>query len=148
MPRTADNPRPLGSERSTHGLLVAVRPSFLPERSNKDRGVFVFAYHITITNTSDTPARLMARHWIIVDANAKKHVVRGEGVVGQQPRLLPGQSFEYASFCPLPTHWGTMEGAFRFQRDDGSHFNAQVARFYLAAPPDPAPPGPASPAPG
>ena len=74
---------------------------------------------------------LRRRHWTIVDGDGEKHEVEGEGVVGQQPALAPGERFEYQSFTPLMTHWGTMEGMFTFERDDASNFDARIARFFL-----------------
>ena len=126
----------LGSDATTDGIRVEVSPSFMPEHSRPDEREFVFAYRIRITNLGDQPAQLMSRRWLIVDAGGNRHIVEGPGVVGQQPRLEPGQSFEYSSYCPLKTAWGTMEGTFHLRRDDSTTFDARVARFYLAAPSD------------
>jgi ApaG protein len=91
---------------------------------------------VKITNEGEAPIRLISRYWLIVDAQGRSHEVRGEGVVGQQPRIMPGESHEYSSYCPLPTMWGTMEGRYQMRRDDGTTFDATVARFYLVAPRD------------
>lgn len=116
------------------GLRVVVRPEYLPEHSDTDALRFVFGYHIHIENRGAEPATLISRHWIIVDGDGDRHEVEGEGVVGHQPRLLPGESFEYASYCPLETRWGTMEGVYHMRLDDGSMFEARIARFFLVAP--------------
>lgn len=126
----------LGSEAVTDGVRVRVRPEFLPQHSDPDAGRWVFAYHITIANEGAEPARLLTRRWVIVDADGERNIVEGDGVVGAQPELLAGESFDYSSFCPLATPWGTMEGAYGMARPDGRRFEARVARFYLAADPD------------
>jgi ApaG protein len=87
-----------------------------------------------ISNEGDQPARLLRRHWLIIDADGHREEVRGPGVVGETPRLEPGKAFKYQSFCPLKTRWGTMEGSYTMQRDDGSTFEASIARFYLRLP--------------
>lgn len=99
----------------------------------------VFRYKITMTNVGERSARLLARHWIIVDADGKREDVRGKGVVGEYPQLAPGESYSYLSFCPLPTTWGTMEGSYQFERDDGARFAVAIGRFFLVptAPPLP-----------
>ena len=94
-------------------------------------------YRITITNEGDEPARLLSRHWIIIDAERRREDVRGPGIVGEFPRLEPGDSHSYMSRCPLVTPWGTMEGTYTFERDSGDRFEARIARFFLvpSAPP-------------
>jgi len=124
----------LGSEATTQGIRVEVTPSYMPDHSRPSEREFVFAYRIRITNTGEEAAQLISRRWAIVDANGVRHDVEGPGVVGQQPRLEPGQTFEYSSYCPLKTAWGTMEGTFQMRRDDSRGFEAAVARFYLAGP--------------
>jgi ApaG protein len=128
----------LGSEVVTRGMRVTVRPKFLPEQSGTGdswRGqMYVFAYAIRITNLGESRARLLTRHWIIVDAEGERHEVRGEGVVGHQPDLAPGESFEYSSYCPLTTSWGTMEGEYQFEDEHGQRFDVAIGRFYLVAP--------------
>lgn len=119
---------------SDHGVQVSVIPWFDAEQSDPQARQFVFRYRITIANRGRLWAKLISRHWIIVDADARRHVVRGEGVVGRQPELHPGQSFEYTSFCPLSTRWGTMEGSFLLRREDDQLFEVDIPRFYLASP--------------
>jgi len=120
-----------GSDTVTAGIRVRVEPSFLPQQSNPKQGKWLFGYRVSIVNESETRVRLRNRHWTIVDADGKRHEVNGPGVVGQFPTLEPGQRFEYPSFCPLETSWGTMEGFYRMERDDGTAFDVQIARFYL-----------------
>lgn len=111
-------------------------PRYSPEESDPDAKRFIFAYRVRITHESGPAATLLSRHWIIVDADGERHEVRGEGVVGRNPTLDAGHSFEYASFCPLHTPWGTMEGSYTFTTDDGERFEVAVARFYLVRPHD------------
>jgi ApaG protein len=122
-----------GSTAETHGVRVQVQPTFVPDQSDPDGRQFLFSYRIRITNTSEAPVKLLSRAWVIVNGNGERDEVRGPGVVGQQPRILPGASFEYSSFCPMRTHWGTMEGSYEFLREDGSKFHAKIGRFYLVA---------------
>ncbi len=119
--------------RMTAGIRISVRPSYLRERSNPTLEQFVFAYHIRIENVGTQAAQLRTRRWLIHDDVAGDTVVEGEGVVGEQPHLLPGQVHEYRSFCVLKGPHGWMEGAYRFVRDDESSFEAQIPRFLLAA---------------
>lgn len=127
-----------------HAIEVRARPFFMPERSDPGAGRFVFGYSISIRNRGLRAARLLERHWIIVDADGARHVVRGEGVVGRQPDLGPGAEFTYSSFCPLGTPWGTMEGTYLMEREDGELFEVDIPRFYLTSVPGktgpPAPP--------
>ena len=124
-------PPKFGSEAVTDGIRIQVSPRFVPETSDPVGGRFNFEYHVTITNEGGEPVTLRHRHWRIVDGDGEAHEVEGEGVVGQQPTIAPGARFEYQSFAPLMTHWGTMEGAFTFERGDRSAFDARVARFFL-----------------
>jgi ApaG protein len=101
-------------------------------QSSPDDKRFLFSYAVTIRNEGDARVRLATRHWRIVDADGEERVVEGPGVVGQHPELGPGDSFEYSSFCPMLTAWGTMEGHFTFERE-GTRFDAQVGRFYLVS---------------
>lgn len=134
MPQTAEkSPKARGSQTETRGLRVTVHPAFIPEQSDPNARQFLFSYRIRITNTSPAPVKLISRHWVIVDSHGEREEVRGPGVVGQQPRIEPGQSFEYSSFSQLRTPWGTMEGDYQFQRDDGSIFDAAIGRFYLVS---------------
>lgn len=122
------------SEAITEGMRVRAAAFFLPDHSDVDERQFVFGYNIIISNLGSEPAQLISRHWVIIDAAGREEVVRGAGVVGQTPRLAPGQSFKYQSFCPLRTNWGTMEGTYHFRRDDGTLLDVKVARFYLHVP--------------
>jgi len=130
---SAQTPQQLGSETVTDGIRVTVQPQYLREQSAPDQGKWVFAYHVSIRNEGSSPARLRRRHWVIVDADGESHEVEGEGVVGHTPKLAPGGHFQYASYCPLETVWGTMEGSFAFERDDGTEFPVRIGRFYLVA---------------
>lgn len=121
------------SERS-HGIRVDVVTSYVEEQSNPGDGRFVFSYTITIRNEGDVPAKLLTRHWIITDANGKVQEVNGEGVVGEQPYLQPGEGFRYSSGAILETPVGAMQGSYRMVADDGQHFDAPIAPFRLAMP--------------
>ena len=121
------------SERS-HGIRVDVVTSYVEEQSNPGDGRFVFSYTITIRNEGDVPAKLLTRHWIITDANGKVQEVDGEGVVGEQPYLQPGEGFRYSSGAILETPVGAMQGSYRMVADDGQHFDAPIAPFRLAMP--------------
>lgn len=122
------------SNHVTRGIRVAVTSRFLPERSSPTRKEYVFAYTIRISNEGAATAQLISRHWIITDGEGHVQEVRGDGVVGAQPTLRPGQQFEYTSGCSLPTPHGTMEGTFQMVRDNGERFEAVVAPFTLAKP--------------
>lgn len=122
-----------GSETVTQGVRVIVRPEYLPDQSTEGEPEYVFGYTVRIVNESDVPVQLVSRRWLIIDASGDEHTVEGEGVVGRQPLIQPGAGFEYSSFCPLRTLWGTMEGSYLMERDDSTTFDAQVARFYLVA---------------
>jgi len=119
------------SNSQTDGIRVTAAGQFLPHKSDPDRSEYFFMYRIRIENEGDEPAMLRSRHWVILDANNKREEVVGEGVVGEQPHLAPGEEFEYTSYCPLGTSWGTMEGTYTFVRDDGSTFDAAIGRFFL-----------------
>ena len=124
------------SQAITDGIRVRVQSLYLAEQSQPAAGRYVFAYTITISNEGAATAQLRTRHWIITDGRGEIEEVRGDGVVGEQPRLSPGQSFQYTSGCVLTTPVGTMQGSYRFWRDDGSYFDAQIAPFSLASPSD------------
>ena len=111
-----------------------MRATFLPDRSSPRENHFHFAYHITILNTGTERAQLISRHWVITDADGDVQEVQGPGVVGEQPILEPGASFEYTSFCPLKTNVGTMEGTYQMVRANGETFDARIAPFTLAVP--------------
>lgn len=112
-----------------------VQPQYLPEQSAPERGVYSFAYTITVTNTGSAAAQLIARHWTIVDAGGHVEQVKGLGVVGQQPLLRPGESFQYTSGCRLRTASGTMHGSYFCVAEDGERFECAVPLFVLEAGP-------------
>ena len=112
---------------------VTVLPEYLPEQSAPETGVFSFAYTITITNAGDAPAQLISRHWIIIDARGHTEEVKGLGVVGHQPLLKPGESFQYTSGCRLRTASGTMHGTFHCVGEEGEPFDTPVPLFVLEA---------------
>jgi len=107
---------------------------FLPDQSDEASERYAFAYTITITNTGTVPAQLISRHWIITDAASQTQEVRGLGVVGEQPLLQPGESFEYTSGTSLATPVGTMRGSYQMVAEDGTRFDATVAEFALIVP--------------
>jgi ApaG protein len=113
---------------------VSVRTRFLDEQSRPEDEHYVFAYAVTIRNTGAVRAQLLSRHWVIRDANGRIDEVRGEGVVGQQPELAPGESFEYTSGAVIATPVGTMQGTYRIRADDGVEFDAPIAAFTLSVP--------------
>lgn len=118
------------------GLNIEVRVStrFLDDQSAPRDNRYVFAYTVRIRNAGDLPARLISRHWIITDANGKVQEVRGDGVVGEQPWMRPGDDFEYTSGAVLETAVGTMRGSYQLIADDGTHFDAPIAEFTLSIP--------------
>lgn len=118
----------------TDGITVRVAVNFLPEQSRIEAGKWFWVYHIRIENDSAQPVQLLTRHWRITDGHGDVAVVTGEGVVGEQPRILPGASHDYVSGCPLATPHGSMEGHYTFQRDDGALFDVAIPFFPLAAP--------------
>src|SRR5262245_24632624 len=120
------------SETVTRGVKVEVQSEYSEERSNPEQNVYFFVYHVVITNVGEMPVRLISRHWIITNADGKKEEVRGPGVVGEQPTLKPGESFEYSSFCPLNTPFGMMHGTYQMVTDAGEEFDAQIAPFTLS----------------
>jgi ApaG protein len=118
----------------THGIRVDVETSFMAEHSDPERSRYVFSYTITIRNEGTVPARLLARHWIITHANGKVQEVRGDGVVGEQPYLKPGQGFRYSSGATLETPVGVMQGSYQMIAEDGWRFDAPIGPFRLAMP--------------
>lgn len=115
-------------------LSVVVEPHFVPDQSDPAKQQFVFAYKVRITNTGERPAQLISRHWIITDGNQGEQEVRGLGVVGQQPLLAPGETFEYTSGCPLKTPVGTMRGTYLCVGENGIPFEVDIPEFVLAMP--------------
>ncbi len=117
-----------------HKIRIEVETSYLGEQSDPSEQRYVFAYTITIRNEGGSPATLLTRHWIITDANGAVKEVRGEGVVGEQPRLEPGQGFRYSSGAILETPVGTMEGSYQMVDEQGERFDAPIPLFRLAMP--------------
>jgi ApaG protein len=122
------------SGKGPYAISVAVQTRFIDEQSAPDDNRYVFAYTIRIANIGNVPAKLMTRHWIITDANGKVQEVRGDGVVGEQPHLKPGEDFHYTSGAVLETAVGTMRGSYQMVADDGHHFDAPIAQFTLSIP--------------
>ena len=118
----------------THAIDIAVATRFLDDQSVPEDQRYVFSYTIRIHNRGEIPARLISRHWIITDANGKVQEVRGDGVVGEQPWLRPGEDFEYTSGAVLETALGTMHGSYQMVADDGTEFDAPIAPFTLSVP--------------
>ena len=119
--------------RATAGIRISVRPTFVRDESLPDAGQFVFTYHVRIENVGTQSAQLRSRRWLIHDPVGGDSIVEGEGVIGVQPLLMPGDVHEYRSFCVLRGPTGWMEGHYRFVRDDGSAFLAFIPRFLLDA---------------
>ncbi|MBI2316928.1 MAG: Co2+/Mg2+ efflux protein ApaG [Betaproteobacteria bacterium] len=117
-----------------YAITVSVRTQFVPQQSDEAGSRFVFAYTITIHNTGNVPAQLVSRHWIITDARNQVQEVRGLGVVGAQPLLKPGESFEYTSGTAIATAVGTMRGSYQMVAEDGTQFEAPIPEFALAVP--------------
>jgi ApaG protein len=122
------------AEPLENAISVNVDTRYLEDQSDPDERRFVFAYTITIRNRGSVAAKLVARHWLITDANGKVQEVRGEGVVGEQPHLMPGQGFRYTSGAVLETPVGSMQGAYQMLADNGVRFEAPIAPFTLAIP--------------
>jgi ApaG protein len=118
----------------TRDIQVTALPDFLPDRSDPDQGRFFWAYTIEIANLGRTPVQLVSRHWIIIDANGRREEVRGPGVIGEQPVLQPGETFRYASGCPLTTPSGMMQGSYRMVTDLGEGFDVEIPAFSLDSP--------------
>lgn len=119
------------SDATTQGVRVGATAFYLPEESDPQIGRFVFGYRVVIVNQSQETVQLISRHWIIIDGDGHREEVKGPGVVGETPRLEPGQGFKYTSYCPLATEWGSMEGTYQMRRANGEMFDAQIGRFFL-----------------
>ena len=122
------------SEAVTRGIRVVVQSEYAPERSRPSENEWFFLYTVTISNEGQETVQLLTRHWIITDGTGHVEEVRGPGVVGQQPRLRPGESFKYTSGCPLSTPFGVMEGTYQMVSADGEQFDARIAPFTLSEP--------------
>lgn len=118
----------------TRDVIVRVSVSYLAEQSEPRRGRWFWAYHIRIENEGDVDVQLLTRHWIITDGRGARHTVEGEGVVGEQPQIAPGGSFDYVSGCPLQTPSGSMQGSYHMIAADGTAFDVEIPKFALLAP--------------
>ena len=136
------------SDTTTEGIRIYAAAEYMPQEvlphdfrdpsfEDDAQQSFVFRYKITMTNCEKARVRLLSRHWVIVVGDGQSEEVRGRGVVGEYPSLGAGESYSYVSYCPLPTSWGTMEGSYTFEHDDGSRFQVLIDRFFLVptAPP-------------
>ena len=125
------------SDQQTEGIRIQAAAQYLPQESDPDNQQYVYIYRVIITNDGPSRAKLLTRHWVIQDGDGDRKDVKGPGVVGEFPDLAPGESFQYISGCPLPTPWGTMEGTYTMERENGDRFMAQIGRFFLvpSAPP-------------
>lgn len=121
------------SEMVTAGVRVRAVPSFIAENSRPEEDKYFFSYTISVTNETDSPVQLLSRHWIIINSEGDREEVTGPGVVGKTPLIEPGETFQYTSFCPLNTEWGTMEGSYRMIDQNGSEFDVQIERFVLVS---------------
>jgi len=122
------------NEAELNKIRVDVETRYIEDQSNPEQNYYVFAYTITIQNHGRQSAKLLTRHWVITDSNQKVQEVRGDGVVGEQPMLKPGEKFVYTSGTMLETAVGTMKGSYQMQADDGSHFDANIDEFVLSTP--------------
>jgi ApaG protein len=125
------------SDIVTEGVRIQAAAQYLAHESDPRNGHYSFGYKISMTNHGSSKARLLARHWIILDSEGRREDVLGPGVVGEYPALAPGENYSYVSYCTLKTKWGTMEGSYTFERDDGTRFQVRIGRFFLvqSAPP-------------
>jgi ApaG protein len=123
-------------ERSvTNGIQIEVESYFVPEHSDRSGRSYFFSYKIRIHNAGPSRVQLMSRHWVITDGVGRIEEIKGPGVIGQQPQLNPGESFEYESFCPLATPTGTMSGTYQMVcLESGDRFNAEIPQFFLVEP--------------
>jgi len=121
-------------EAELNDIAVDVETRYIEDQSNPEQNSYVFAYTITIRNNGRQAAKLLTRHWVITDSNQKVQEVRGDGVIGEQPLLKPGEQFVYTSGTMLETAVGTMKGSYQMRADDGSHFDAEIDEFVLSTP--------------
>jgi ApaG protein len=122
------------SDTTTQGIRVQVESFYEEDRSSPQENYYFFVYRVRITNLGGEKVQLVSREWLITDANGETQRVQGPGVVGEQPVLAPGDSFEYTSFCPLSTPVGAMQGSYRMELENGASFDAEIAPFALAVP--------------
>ena len=131
-PETSQDP--LMSDQNPYDIAISVATRFVDEQSRPSDNRYVFAYTITIQNTGGIGAQLLSRHWIITDGNGKVEEVRGDGVVGEQPHMKPGEEFQYTSGAVLETSVGVMRGSYRLVAEDGTVFDAPIPQFTLSIP--------------
>ena len=122
------------SDTTTRGIRIEVQSTYMPERSAPKEAQYLFEYHVRISNAGSETAQLISREWIITNADGEVERVKGPGVIGEQPTLTPGSSFEYRSFCPLKTSVGSMHGSYQMVTAQGDRFDAIIAPFTLAVP--------------
>lgn len=122
------------NDEKKYDIGVSVRTAYLPEQSDEEADRYVFAYTITISNTGTLASQLISRHWIITNGNGNIHEVRGLGVVGEQPLLKPGDSFEYTSGTAITSLAGSMKGSYQMVAEDGIHFTVDIPEFILSVP--------------
>jgi ApaG protein len=120
--------------QSEYKISIEVEPAYIEEQSDPDHEQYVFSYTVTIINDGTVPAKLLTRHWVITDADGDTQEVKGEGVVGEQPYLKPGEAFQYTSGTLMKTPVGSMQGSYQMLADDGIKFDAQIPEFYLVVP--------------
>ena len=121
-------------DENQYRIQVSVETEYLADQSDADNHRWVFAYHIRIRNRGDMTARLLPRHWVITDGEERTREVHGEGVVGEQPSIAPGQEYQYSSGAVLETEVGTMHGSYQMLAEDGTCFDADIPAFTLAVP--------------
>jgi len=124
----------MNEDTPKYDIKIRVRTQYIPSQSDPENSHYVFAYHITIANRGLKAAKLLSRRWLITDSDHKQQEVTGDGVVGQQPTIEPGRSYEYSSGCVLETEVGTMEGHYIMKAVDGQEFIAPIPRFVLSTP--------------
>ena len=122
------------TDSNLNNIQVNVQTRYIEDQSNPEKNYYIFAYTITIVNQGQQPAKLLTRHWVITDSNHKVQEVRGDGVIGEQPVLKPGEQFVYTSGTMLETSVGTMKGSYQMEADDGFQFDATVEEFVLSPP--------------
>jgi|TARA_B110000967_G_C18840765_1_gene539239 ApaG protein len=122
------------TDSNLNNIQVNVQTRYIEDQSNPEKNYYIFAYTITIVNQGQQPAKLLTRHWVITDSNHKVQEVRGDGVIGEQPVLKPGEQFVYTSGTMLETSVGTMKGSYQMEADDGFQFDATVEEFVLSTP--------------
>ena len=122
------------SERDPNAIRVDVKSEFVPDQSSVEAERYVFAYHVTIENQGELPAQLVSRHWVITDGNQKVQEVKGEGVIGEKPTIMPGESYHYTSGAVIQTPVGSMQGSYQMVDASGLAFDASIPVFTLASP--------------